>query len=112
MAKVSAADRLAKIPSRTGNGVKTWYQRIDAETLKELEEIRTRFRENKYTHSKAEIFRFCATELNLPCKYQAFVRWLPGESDGADVECELAYGLDIPVFHSIEELHAAFTEQL
>ncbi len=37
---------------------------------------------------------------------------LPGDSPGADDECEMAYGLDIPVFHSIEELHAAFTEQL
>ncbi len=76
MAKVSAADRLAKIPSRTGNGVKTWYQRIDAETLKELEEIRTRYHAGGYQHSKTEIFEFCTTELNLPCKRQAFVRWL------------------------------------
>ena len=37
---------------------------------------------------------------------------LPGESPGADVECELAYGLDIPVFHSIAQLHEAFTEKL
>lgn len=37
---------------------------------------------------------------------------LPGESPGADVECELAYGIDIPVFHSVEQLHEAFTEKL
>ena len=37
---------------------------------------------------------------------------LPGESEGADTEIELAYGLDVPVYHSIESLHEAFTEQL
>jgi hypothetical protein len=33
---------------------------------------------------------------------------LPGESNGADAEEELARGLEIPVFHSIEDLHSAF----
>lgn len=37
---------------------------------------------------------------------------LPGESNGADFETELAAGIDVPVYHSIEELHAAFMEQL
>lgn len=36
---------------------------------------------------------------------------LPGESFGADGEEQLAQGLDIPVYYSIEELHAAFMEK-
>lgn len=35
---------------------------------------------------------------------------LPGASNGADKEVELAKGLDMPVFHSIEELHVAMQE--
>lgn len=37
---------------------------------------------------------------------------LDGESAGADQEEELANGLDIPVFKSIESLHAAFLESV
>lgn len=37
---------------------------------------------------------------------------LPGASVGADIETELAYALDIPVYQSIEEMHAAFQEAI
>lgn len=60
-----------------------------------------------------------------PHDYEVWIGWclewvkvcdavlrLPGESRGADIETELAYGIDVPVFHSIEDLHASFTEQL
>ena len=82
MAKASAADRLAKTPCRVGNGVKAWYERIDAEILKELEEIRTRWRAGGYQHSKSEIFEFCKRELDIPCKRQAFIRWLEEKTHG------------------------------
>lgn len=58
-----------------------------------------------------------------PHEYQTWIDWclewvkccdailrLPGESKGADIETELAFGIDIPVFHSIEELHEAMQD--
>lgn len=82
MAKASAAERLAKTPHRVGNGIKAWYERIDPETLKELEEIRTRYRAGGYQHSMSEIFEFCTRELDIPCKRQAFIRWLTETPNG------------------------------
>ena len=68
----------------------------------------THFWDEQHAHDYAVWLEWCLEWVKV-C--DAVLR-LPGESHGADVECELAYGIDIPVFHSIEDLHASFTEQL